>query len=193
VRIGAKARIGEGEEPGIIGTSFLAFTDAVAKVHGPRVLSAARERMTDDQRAEMDVTTPITWVRATTMTAWVLALAEAARTSAFDLIEECARLATRDSFTTVWRVFIRFTSAEALVSRTPLIYSRTRNTGKLEVETITSSKAKLVLSGWPGVIDSQLHSLAVSIRTILELSGRRSPICRFERTDDGGVFDVRWA
>jgi hypothetical protein len=193
VRIQSAEKIGEGAEPSIIGTSFIAFTEAVQKVHGPRVVSSAREQMSDEQRVEIDMTTAITWVRATTMTAWVKALADAAGTSTVDLVEECARIATRDSFTTVWRVFVRFTSPEALISRTPIIYSRTRNVGKLEVESVTSSTAKLVLTGYPGMVDSQLHSLAVSIRTILELSGRRSPTSRYSKTDDGGVFELRWA
>jgi hypothetical protein len=192
VRIGRKPLVESDVVPSIIGTSFLAFTEAVAKVHGRDVVEAARARMSDDERQEMDAVTAITWLRATTMTAWVAALAEAAGVTKHALVEECARLATHDSFKTVWRMLLRFTSAEALIARTPLIYSRTRNIGRMEVASMSPGKAKLVLTGWPGVHEGQLHSLAVSIKAILELSGRRSPACRFECTEDGGLFEIRW-
>jgi hypothetical protein len=42
MRIGIGEKIEDEVEPSIIGTSFLAFTDAVAKGHGPHVVNAAR-------------------------------------------------------------------------------------------------------------------------------------------------------
>ncbi len=168
------------------------FIDAVATLRGRDVVDAGLARLDPAVRAQVDALGPLTWVPSTVMGDIVEVLAAAAGVTPEALIDEAVRVATRTSFNTVWRILIRLTSREALVARTPLIYAKTRNVGELSVVESRNGAARLALRGYPDVSDRQLQAIAVSIETILDMTGRRGARCRWSKSDGGGTFELTW-
>ena len=66
------------------------------------------------------------------------------------LFERSLRISSERAFKTIWRVMLRFTSDEALVARTAMIYSRTRDTGELSSRVIAPGRAEVTLRSYPG-------------------------------------------
>jgi hypothetical protein len=178
--------------PSIASTSVLHFIDAVSSTHGSEVVAAAFERLAPAVRAEIESLAPLAWTKAQTMAELVEALAECAGVTPEALVDQCVRVATRTSFNTVWRILIKLTTAEALVARTPMIYAKSRNVGVLTVVSSGDGEARLELGGYPEVSERQLLALAVSIETILDMTGRRRAQCRWAKSADGGTFSLTW-
>jgi len=93
---------------------------------------------------------------------------------------------------TLWRVLLRFTSAEALITRTPILYARARNIGRLEARTVAPGLAELTLTEWPGASERSIRTLAVSVETILTIAGRRNVKVGWRLTVDGAAYRVSW-
>lgn len=116
--------------------------------------------------------TPVGWVPVRDVDAVTIAVAEAStRWTAERLTQESARIGVEQLLKGLWRVMLRFTSDEALVARTPLIYSKTFNVGHLESRISRPGSAELVHSGWPPIPDLQLLGLAGGIETVLRCAG----------------------
>jgi hypothetical protein len=172
--------------------SMMHFKDAVETLFGANVVRGGLERMAPARRQHLETMTGVGWIPVDTLACAVDAWAEEARVSPEELTVRGVRYATRHSFATVWRVLLHFTTDAALIARTPMIYSRSRNAGLLTAEMRQPRDARLVLSRWRDTTDRQLLSLAVAFETILELTGRAHARCGFKRTHDGGVFQLRW-
>jgi hypothetical protein len=176
----------------VSGLSMIAFRDAVAKLFGSEVVERGLLRLLPEERIELETMTPVVWVPVVTLAHAVDAWAEEAGVSPEELTVRGVRESTRQSFATVWRVLLHFTTDEALVTRAPMLYARTRNAGVLTVTSYGAHDAQLVLSRWRDTTERQLLSLAVAFETVLDLTGRAPARCTFKRTSDGGVFRLRW-
>jgi hypothetical protein len=89
-------------------------------------------------------------------------------------------------------MLLRLSSDEALIKRTPMIYSRSRNVGELSARIVEPGRAELKLTEWPEITDRQMRSVGVGIESVIALTGRRSVQMRCTRTASGAVFDLRW-
>jgi len=180
------------ETPSLAGTSVVHFTNAVRTLYGDDVVRAGLDRLPDESRRTIAEATTVGWIPNVHFGLAIEAWAGAARVPIDELVRKAARLATKESFGTVFRVFLRLTSDEALIARTPMIFSKTRNVGALNVARFAPGSATLVLSKWPEVSDRQVTSIESSIETLLEMTGRSHPVVRGRREADGAVFELRW-
>jgi hypothetical protein len=171
---------------------MLGFQEAIGRLFGAGVVKRGLARLDPAERAQLETLTTVGWVPVTTLAHAVDEWSSEAGVSDHELTVRGVRESTRSTFTTVWRVLLHFTTDEALVTRAPLLYSRTRNAGTLTVTSYTARDAQLVLTRWRDPTDRQLLSLAVSFETVLELTGREPARCTFKRTQDGGAFRLRW-
>jgi hypothetical protein len=176
----------------VSGLSMMNFKEAVGRLFGPLVVERGLARLAPTEREQLETMTPVVWVPVVTLAHAVDAWSEEAGVSPEELTVRGVRESTRRSFATVWRVLLHFTTDDALITRAPLLYARTRNAGVLSVELRAPRDAQLVLSRWRDTTDRQLLSLAVAFETVLELTGRPHARCTFRRTSDGGVFRLRW-
>ena len=80
----------------------------------------------------------------------------------------------------------------ALLSRTPKIFAKTYDRGKLEAEFPAPGRIVATLTEWPDVPHFRLLATAAGVRTVLRLTGRRDVVCDVERTADGAIFHGRW-
>jgi len=165
---------------------------AIEKMLGPAVLKAALERVTPPVRDEYLHATALSWVTYTTLAAVHDAVATESRTNAMVLADKLARLTVERSFTTVWRIFLRFTSDEAIIVRTPAFYAKSRNTGYMASRILVPGKSESIVSGFPTIPDRDIVILAASIETVITLAGRQDVKSKGERTTDGARFFTRW-
>ncbi len=137
-------------------------------------------------------TTTLTWVPYEVMREVHDAYGREAGVPVEALFEQVLPKAIERSFATVWRLLLRFTSDDALVARTPLLYTRTRSRGSMKARVIGPGEGLAELTGWASIPQRDIHALAISIRAFLTLAGRAEVSVRGERTATGARFHSRW-
>ena len=183
---------GTSDEPCASGIATLDATRTLEAMVGPVAVAQAKAALSATQRAELDAATPYAWVPLTTLGAFFDAVAQVVGREPEALVDEVVRRAVDHTFKTVWRMFLRVTTDDALIKRTPVIYARSRNVGRLETRLLERGHAELHLTGWPGVSDRQLRLLAISIQSVLQIAGRRNVTYNYSRTLDGGRYELHW-
>jgi hypothetical protein len=136
----------------------------------------------------------VSWVPLEVVERVLLAVAHEAGRDVASLHLEAARIGVERALRTVWRLLLRFTSDEALVSRTPSIYAKGFNVGRLVTQIPSPGRAVVRLCEWPVAHcpDYPLRGTAVGVETVLALSGRKAAKVEWERAPHGGVFRAVW-
>jgi hypothetical protein len=135
--------------PCVAGTRILKMRDVILERYGQAPLTRGLAAVEASVREEYEAVTPITWVRTTTDYAVHDALAATLGREKRALHEELLREAMARSFKTIWRVLLRLTSDEAIISRTPSIYAKTRNVGEMHARLVVPGEAAVQLSKYP--------------------------------------------
>jgi hypothetical protein len=136
--------------------------------------------------------TALSWVPLATVARVVDVVAAAARVNPERLIDDAVRRAVERTFKTVWRVMLRFTTDAALIARTPVVYSLSRNIGRLGSRMLSPGKAQVTLSDWVGVSARHVRTLGISIATVVTLAGRKDVAVTSTPTLDGAIFHLTW-
>ena len=89
------------------------------------------------------------------------------------LFEDSTRRTQEALLGTVYRILMRLTTDEALISRTPQFYSRSFNVGKLSSTFPAPGEALVALTEWPTISDQQMRGLGYGIETTLRVAGRK--------------------
>jgi hypothetical protein len=165
---------------------------SIQSTFGREALDQALERVTAAAREEYTHATALSWVTYATLAEVHDALAAVTRIDPMVLADRLARVTVERSFTTVWRVFLRFTSDEAIIVRTPAFYAKSRNTGAMASRILFPGRSESIVSGFPTIPERDIVILAASIETVLTLAGRREVASRGERIADGARFITRW-
>lgn len=166
-----------------------ALIDAVGRSTFDRALT----RVSQADRDAYENIDPLGWVPLRVSAAVLDAVAAEAKLDAEELFDRVVREGVERSFKTVWKVLLHFTTDDALIARTPLIYAKSRNIGKLEARIAAPGEADATLTGWPQMTERHARAIAVSIATVLSLAGRKSPRFFYQRTADGATFKLTWA
>jgi hypothetical protein len=181
-----------GVVPSASGISIIDLRAALEEIVGKDVVASALAGLPSETRREFVEITAITWVPLTTVTRVVDAIAAAAKVNPERLIDDAVRRAVERTFKTVWRVMLRFTTDAALIARTPVVYSLSRNIGKLTATMVAPGKSKVTLSDWAGVSPRHVRTLGISIVTVVTLAGRKDATIASTPTPDGAVFQLSW-
>jgi hypothetical protein len=178
--------------PSIAGATAQASREALERAVGAEVLARALSDVPADVRDEYASMTAVGWVRLSTTAAVLDAAARISGRDAEQLADEVTRLGTARAFRTVWRAFFRFVSDEAIVTRAPILYAKSRNVGSLSVTRFDPGLAELVLADWASASDRDLRVVGVAIRATLELLGRRDVRLAWERLGRGARYRLAW-
>jgi hypothetical protein len=108
------------------------------------------------------------------------------------LNDEVSRIGSRRAFGTVWRVFLRFTSDEALMTRGPTIFGKTYSHGRVLLEFSEHCTARIVLE-WPNAPELVVRTLRVAIEELLAAGGRTRVKVTSERHARGASFHCLWS
>jgi len=143
-------------------------------------------------RQELEGVLPIGWVRLSLYNAF---LAEVARITGRELLTmdaEAMRRGAERTFSTLWRVLLRLTTDNALITRTPTFYSKGFDTGTLTAKVPSPGRAEVELTGFPAISDVDLQGVRITIETVLRLAGRKDVRGTHQRTASGGTFVATW-
>ncbi len=181
-------------EPSVNGANVILNRRALETLVGVEVVARALASVPHELSDAYANVTAVGWVpvRAVEAVVGAVAAAEPAWTPE-RLCQETARFAVQNLMNGLWRVILRFTSDSALVARTPLLYSKTYNVGRLESIIPRPGIAEVTQSGWPEITDLQLVSLAAGIETVLRCAGRSDARVTFKRTPMGASFTGLWS
>ena len=178
--------------PSASGARVAAMREILQERLGKAQLTSLLSPLAEDVRREYLEATPLSWVRTSTDYAVHDAVAASLGADPVSFHEELLRLAMDRTFKTVWRIFLRFSSDEALIARTPMIYSRTRNVGEMKSRLLSPGRGEIVLSKYPGIAPRDVRSLGVGLSCILKLTGRRDVKLTTTAQPDGAVFHLAW-
>jgi len=137
--------------------------------------------------------TNLTWVPITTLERVVEVCGEELHRDPLDLNDAVSRVATERAFGTVWRVFLRFTSDNALISRTPVLYKKTYDTGRIVPAVPEHGRATIDLLDFPNVPEFVVRPLGVGIETTLRCAGRVDARVTYELTPTGALYTAAWS
>jgi len=178
--------------PSASGISVLDLRAALEEIVGKDVVAEGLASLPAATRGEFTEITALSWVPLASITRVVDAVAVVARKNPERLIDEAVRRAVERTFKTVWRVMLRFTTDAALIARTPVIYSLSRNIGRLTARMLAPGKSEVTLSDWPGVSARHVRTLGISICTVVTLAGRKEVAFTSTPSSDGAVFILTW-
>lgn len=178
--------------PSVAGIAVLDLLRALEEIVSAEAFLRAREALPPAVREDLDAVSAVTWVPNDTLNRVIDELARAASLEPEAMLDQAIRSATQRTFRTVWRMFLRVTSDEALIKRAPLVYGRSRNVGQLSARIGTPGVAEVLLTEWPDITDRALRTIGVGIQSVLEIAGRRDVRMSFARTPNGGRYELRW-
>jgi hypothetical protein len=178
------------DETRIFGAVLLEQRKVLRELAGEEVLASVIAGLPDDRREEYEGLTLLSWCRHATATEVVVRVGQALgkRPEAFQA--EVVRAGVERLFGGVWKVLLRFSSDDALIKRTALIYSKACDRGRLAADQLGPGHVKLTLSQWPDVPDLAIVALAAGIESVLRTVGRK-PLITWKREGPVVVFDVR--
>ncbi len=173
------------------GIAVLSARRVLEDLVGVESVSRGLASVSESARNDYEAASPISWVLHES----VIEVHEAIAREAGEDIEQLALTVTEMSvdrlFGSVWRIFLRFVSDETIISRTPLMYSRTRSLGSMSARIVSPGIAEAEISGWPTIPDRDIAIHRVAIQRFLALAGRRATV-RAERTPSGARYRVQW-
>jgi hypothetical protein len=183
-----EAPVRAGPGPCMAGMLLTTGRETVRSIIGPeayeRALGAVPPRIADAYRRA----TALSWVPLTMVDPVIDALGVAAGRDPMDLQDQVARTTVEHSLRSIWRVFLRMTSNEALVSRVPLIFSKSFNWGRMITSFPRADQAIVQLVGWPNAQTHVIRSTRVGLEATLQAAGRKSARVSMERTSDGALY-----
>lgn len=178
--------------PRLSGILILTQRREMEKLVGEHVVKRALAKLPDEVRRDYEALTPLSWFPALWFNDVIAAVAAEMKMDVLAFHSTVINRSAEQTLVKVWGMFLRFTSDDALVSRTPILYSRSYNQGELTAKRLGAGRADVTLRGWPSVPDIQIQAIKVTIATVLRLSGRKNPAVVAERRLTGAVFHVEW-
>ncbi|HMJ54236.1 MAG TPA: hypothetical protein VK540_19280 [Polyangiaceae bacterium] len=178
--------------PSAAGTTVHALKNALQELVGVELLTSALATLPSDVVEAFEPVTPMNWVPVEVIYTVVARVAEHANRPYDELMDEAVQRAGEKTLRTAWRMLLRVTADNALLTRAPILYSKWRNIGRLETKIVARGKVELFLTEWPGMSERSIRSLAVTIATVLRLAGRKGVKIQSQSTPDGAKYAVAW-
>ena len=178
------------QTPRVSGAVVISQIAVARALAGDAKVDEALEALEPAQRTELSDLLAVSWCSLPTLRAFHEQTAQRVGESVNTWHLRVVERSMQQNFHTVWRFFLRLTSAEALVKRAAAVYSKTYDTGTMEAEILAPGHSRATLSGWPDVPDYQLNALATGIGAMLRAAGRTTASVRWARTPQGARFDI---
>lgn len=172
----------------IVLNNLIGFAEVVGQDTVDRAIAGLPRTVADEVSALVSAS----WIRAASVDVLFGAIARTAGRDPQDLFPEAIERGVSRTLNTVWRALLQITSDAAIVKRTPTLYRRTYNRGRLEVRSFGDAAAQVELVDWSDVSDTRLLAVSSGIRAVLRIAGRNAVHVASRRTSDGALFDVRW-
>jgi hypothetical protein len=180
------------EEPSVAGMTVLQTRKVLEEMYGAATLAAAISKLPPGDRARYDETIAVSWVPTRILDQVTVELGLLTGRLPESIQRSAARTSVERTFRTAWRILLRVTTDEMLVTRTPSFYSRSFSVGALTSKIPRPGVAEIVLHAWPDVSDLQIAGLAAGIEATLIVAGRQGVHMATRRTSDGAAMSATW-
>lgn len=165
---------------------------ALREIAGEGAVRAGLDALDADVRVSFTGATTLTWVPAPAFERFFTAAAAGVGRNRDALQDEVSRRAVERTLNTLWRVILRVTTDSALVSRTPLLYSKTYDAGGMESRIYSPGRAEILLLGWPAVSEFHARGIARGIETVLHCASRKAARVTWARRATGAAYQATW-
>lgn len=179
------------EDTCLSGTLVLGNQKALLSLVGEAAFQRALASIPAERRERLVHGTALSWVPIRDMEYLLMACADEAQRDVFALNLEVTRLGTEQSFRTVWRVLLRFTTDSMILARTAAVYSRAYDRGELRVQVLSDGLAECEIRGRPGISRMTREAFGVGIETVLRVGGRGNAQVTSRSTPDGASYVIR--
>jgi len=159
---------------------------------GSDFIERALNQLTEEERRAFAELLPISWIEIDAWNKIVMAFAAEAGRDVLELDAEIVGFGIERTFRGVWKVLLRITTDDAILSRAPMIWSKTFDTGHLAMRMIEKGHAELEVRGFPGALDLNLQGIGISTKRVLELGGRKDVKLTYTRTPTGVIYQATW-
>lgn len=180
------------DEPCMSGALACGLRDVALEIAGAPAIARALGRVPPEPKRSYEDLLPVGWVPIATMEAVFSQIALELCTSVPELHVQVARRSVERTMRTLWRVLLRVTTDAALVSRTPAMFARSYNRGRLEARITRPGRAEIELLDWSDVPDWPLRATRIGVETVLTIAGRRPLDVLCTRTHTGALFVASW-
>lgn len=180
------------QEPRQSGAIVLDTLRSMREVVGEPEVRSSMERLDAEARLFFAGLTTLTWVPASMVEHLFDVVASSTGRARDALQDEVGRRGVERTLNTLWRVILRVTTDNALVSRTPLLFSKTYDRGALTSRLVRAGSAEIVLAGWPDVPDFHARGVAIGIETVLKCAGRKGARVTWARRVSGVTYQASW-
>ena len=180
------------DEPRFTGTMVEQHLGFLRQAHGPAVVEAALGSLVEADRMELEGALPVSWVRVSALARFYDALAEALGSSVEQVHGVTVDHCTRTTYGTLWRVLLRITTDKAILTRAPIIYRKTYDTGRLSATIDRPGHAVCEITEWAGMPSLVLRGLRIGIANVLVAAGRKRVSSEGAVTPEGARFELTW-
>jgi hypothetical protein len=178
--------------PKVSGSPLINQRKVMEEMVGAATVARALAKLPRDLVSDYESLTPLSWFPVSWFNEVLFAVAAEVGRNPIEFHSEITRISAERTFSTVWRLLLRFASAEAIVQRTPVLYSRGYTHGELTAKLQGSGRAELTLSKWPDIHDLQIRSLQIATAIGLKLAGFKDVKVIGARGGSGAFFIAAW-
>jgi hypothetical protein len=179
-------------EPQIAGTMMLQHRQVMEERFGKARVVSAIATLSEPMRAELARALPTNWVRLDALQALYDAVSHETGVGIEELHSAVTRESTARTVRTVWRMLLRLSNDNTLVTRTPEMYKKAFSIGQVQSRLVEPGHSENLLTGWPEVPDFVLRQVRVATEEVLVLAGRSEIRVDVERRPDGACYSVTW-
>jgi hypothetical protein len=182
----------EGDVPSMSGTLVRGLFEVAREALGDGAVEQGLSSVPAADRAVLTEALPGSWVPIDTVERGFAAVARGVGRDLPSLHVELARMSVERALKTFWRLLLRLTSDEALVSRTPVIFGKAYNRGRLVPSIPVPGRGEIELVDWPHMPDWPIRGTRAGIEAVLRAAGRKGVVVEGRRTPTGAMYTVTW-
>ena len=179
-------------EPTISGALITQHRTILVELVGEAVLASALARLSSADRDAIESATSLSFIPIRTADAMYRAIGKESGRDYVQLHEQVSRTAVDRALKTIWRLLLRFTSDEALVARTPVIFTKAFPQGVLVSRITGPGRAEIRVDSWPNMPEYAIRGTRVAVESVLRLAGRSNVKITSEATPTGCLYHASW-
>jgi hypothetical protein len=178
--------------PSVSGTLIHSLVEVAREKLGHQVVTTGFGSAPGDAGAVVVNATPGQWIPIAAVETAFESLAKAAGRDLPALHIELARIGVERTIRRFWRMLLKVTSDSALVSRTPVIFAKSYNRGRLVPAIVAPGRGHVELVDWPQAPEWPVRGTRAGIEAALTVAGRQNVRADVKRTATGAVYSVTW-